>query len=240
MDPVNIPTLDTLRFVTRWIKKPSRILEIGCGNGEVAAALSSRGHQLVAIDSDEAAIANARQLGIDARLARWPQFVDQPFDAILFTRSLHHIHPLGEALEAAGRLLAPGGAIIVEEVANEALTPATASWFQPLLQMLAACDMLVLEEDDLYTALLAARQGRQPQREQHLHSAAVLQEALGARFRLAHRETAPYLYRYICQRVPPNAQGAAVVTAALELERSLGAIDSDCWIGRRFVANRQP
>lgn len=91
-----MPTLgvaETLKFVRRFVPRGARILEIGCGDGELAAALGA-----VAIDSSPDAVAVARSRGVDARLATWPCSIDGTFDAVLFTRSLHHISPLDEAI----------------------------------------------------------------------------------------------------------------------------------------------
>lgn len=52
----------------------SRILEVGCGNGELAFALQSYGFQIVAIDTGKEAIENTKRLGVDARFAEFPNF----------------------------------------------------------------------------------------------------------------------------------------------------------------------
>ncbi|TQV76067.1 class I SAM-dependent methyltransferase [Exilibacterium tricleocarpae] len=238
MDPVQIPTRETVRFITDHAHNRARVLEVGCGSGEVAEALKTRGHQVVAIDTDAAAVARARQRGVDARVAHWPQFIENPFDVIVFTRSLHHIQPLAAALDEAAKLLAPGGAVMVEDFAFDELKPAFAGWFYELLALLEASAALPYPDTALREELLAVQRGHSLHRDHHLHTATTLRDALSARFRLTHLATAPYLYRYICREVAATPQGGAVVEAALALERSLGEIDSDCWIGRRFVARK--
>jgi len=42
--------------------------------GEVAACLTQDGYAVIAIDSDRDSVAAARQLGVDARVATWPDF----------------------------------------------------------------------------------------------------------------------------------------------------------------------
>src|SRR5690242_15587961 len=127
-----------MRFETRYtydfIKRhlasgPRRILEVGCGTGELAARLSRDGHAVIAIDSDPDSIAAARQLGVDARVATWPDFDAQRFDAVLFTRSLHHIHPLAQSVTRAANSLADDGRVIVEDFAYEVADEKTLRWF---------------------------------------------------------------------------------------------------------------
>ncbi|MGH7719803.1 MAG: class I SAM-dependent methyltransferase, partial [Gemmatimonadaceae bacterium] len=118
LSPSEIPVLETLSFVLDSITAPPcRLLEVGCGAGELAARLGSHGFTVVAIDSDADAVHAARDRGVDARVARWPEHDDAPFDAVLFTRSLHHLQPLPPAVARARELLAPSGVVIVEDFA---------------------------------------------------------------------------------------------------------------------------
>jgi 2-polyprenyl-3-methyl-5-hydroxy-6-metoxy-1,4-benzoquinol methylase len=95
MHPSEVALRETLTFVQQHLLSDSgRLLEVGCGSGELAARLHQEGHHVIALDSDAAVIEQARQLGIDARVAVWPDFEEASFDAILFTRSLHHITDL--------------------------------------------------------------------------------------------------------------------------------------------------
>src|ERR1044071_4454379 len=70
----------TYGFVKRFLPSaPGRILEVGCGAGQLAACLSQEGYSVVAIDSDRDSIAAAKRLGVDARMATWPHFDDGQF-----------------------------------------------------------------------------------------------------------------------------------------------------------------
>src|SRR6267378_1193249 len=144
-----------MRFETRYtydfIKRflPSeyrRILEVGCGTGELAACLWNDGYSVVAIDSGSDSVAAARRLRVDAHIATWPNFADRQFDAILFTRSLHHIHPLAESIKHAAGSLVGAGFIIVEDFAYESADEKTLHWFVSALRVLEATGMLSADE----------------------------------------------------------------------------------------------
>src|ERR1043166_5521254 len=120
----------TYDFVKRFLPGGrNRILEVGCGAGELAARLARDGHAVIAIDSDPESVAAAQRLGLDARLANWPDFDEGYFDAVLFTRSLHHIHQLDYSVRHAADRLRDDGHIIVEDFAYESADEKTLRWF---------------------------------------------------------------------------------------------------------------
>ena len=116
MVPSDVPTGETLTFVEANLpRSPARLLEVGCGHGALALQLQARGHEVVAVDRSEKAVARARDRGVRRRRADWPDFDDlAAFDAVLFTRSLHHIGPLSPAARRARELLKPRGRVLVE------------------------------------------------------------------------------------------------------------------------------
>lgn len=116
--------MDILEFVRVHLPPvPSRILEVGCGDGRLAEALDDLGHRVVAIDpaAPDGAIFQAVSLEEFADPAR--------FDAVVASRSLHHIHDLAGALSKLRRLLVPGGRLILVEHAFERFDEATAGWY---------------------------------------------------------------------------------------------------------------
>src|SRR5258708_18040881 len=100
MRPSEIQTDETLKFVLESILTNGQcILEIGCGNGEVARRIQEFGHAVIALDSSQEAVETSKRLGVDARWAEFPRFDEAPFDAIVFTRSFHHIRSRGPAID---------------------------------------------------------------------------------------------------------------------------------------------
>src|SRR5262245_29525384 len=101
-DPTEVPLKETLAFVrARLPRRRARLLEVGCGDGALAARLARLGHDVTALDADRGETARARRRGLRTVTSTWPDYEAPPFDAILFTRSLHHIHALEPAVRRA-------------------------------------------------------------------------------------------------------------------------------------------
>ena len=116
--------IDLYDFVVSLIPAaPARILEVGCGDGQLASALAASGHAVTAVDP------RAPESEIFRRIA-FEEFSDQDeFDAVVASVSLHHIDDLGAALDKIVNFLQPGGVFILEEFAKERIAGATARWW---------------------------------------------------------------------------------------------------------------
>lgn len=102
---------------------PARVLEVGCGKGELALALAERGFDVTAIDPNAPDGAIFRQVRIE-------DFFDEDgFDAVVASMSLHHVHDLSGALDRIASLLPPGGPLVLDEWAPERLSGRTGSWY---------------------------------------------------------------------------------------------------------------
>jgi SAM-dependent methyltransferase len=113
-----------LHFVASQLPTgPARVLEVGCGDGRLARDLDELGHTVVAIDP-------AAPPGAIFQAVSLEEFADSgPFDAVVASRSLHHIHDLPGGLSKLHRLLVPGGRLIVVEHAFDRLDEPTARWY---------------------------------------------------------------------------------------------------------------
>lgn len=109
---------------------PARVLEIGCGNGELALAVADLGYDVVAIDPNAPSGPIFQQVTIEA--------LNDPglFDAVLSSLALHHVHDLGLVLDKCAHLL-PSGPLIVVEYAHERVDDATARWYMANLRATA-------------------------------------------------------------------------------------------------------
>lgn len=96
------------------------LLEVGCGDGRATEFLFPLAGSIIAIDPDNERILKARSRvpGADFRIGSGEalEFPDSTFDMVAFLFSLHH-QDSGKALSEAGRVLRPGGSILIIEPA---------------------------------------------------------------------------------------------------------------------------
>jgi SAM-dependent methyltransferase len=86
------------------IAPPGPILDVGAGDGALLDALAGVGRDAIGLERH-----SERPDVREAELSD----VDGPFAAIVFWHSLEHLREAGSELARAGRLLAPGGVIVV-------------------------------------------------------------------------------------------------------------------------------
>ncbi|HEU0041334.1 MAG TPA: methyltransferase domain-containing protein [Jiangellaceae bacterium] len=103
-----------------WLEaKPGeRVLDLGCGTGELTAKLVETGATVIGLDADEAMVAAARErLGDTAeiRVADAHDFrVDEPVDAVVSNAALHWMPAAVEVLGCVSDALRLGGRFVAE------------------------------------------------------------------------------------------------------------------------------
>lgn len=102
---------------------PGRVLEVGCGHGELARAIAGSGYDVVAIDPDAPD-------GELFQVVSLEEFTTTDlFDAVVASRALHHIPDLASSVAKIAGLLQPGGRFILDEHAYDRLDEPTARWY---------------------------------------------------------------------------------------------------------------
>jgi trans-aconitate methyltransferase len=92
-----------------------RILDLGCGDGQLTAKIAEAGADAVGVDASEAMVDSARKRGIDARVcnAEALPFVSE-FDAVFSNAALHWMRNQDAMLAGVKRALRPGGRFVAE------------------------------------------------------------------------------------------------------------------------------
>jgi 2-polyprenyl-3-methyl-5-hydroxy-6-metoxy-1,4-benzoquinol methylase len=239
--PTDVPTRETLIFLASCIPVGAEILEIGCGEGQVACELLRRGYRVTALDSDPEAVARAQKRGVPAVVGSWPQFRSRAFfDAIVFTRSLHHISPLPEAMARARELLNSMGLLLIEDFAFEEADEATIDWFVRVLRSKQGTALINLVAGQLVTELLSSTDvldAWQHNRGHDVHSSTTMNKAIAEHFVVRETQSVPYLYRYLIPVLAENANAAAFVSEVFQEELLLGQRGKVVLLGRRIVAS---
>lgn len=144
-----------------------------------------------------------------------------PFDAVVASRSLHHIEDLPAGLDKIARLLTRGGVLILSEFAHDRLDDATADWYWGQLRALGAARGTTAPAslDQVISEWTAAHEG--------LHGYEPMRRELDLRFEERTFSWEPYLYRELAG------------PATEELERALIAARAIRATGFRYVGTRR-
>jgi SAM-dependent methyltransferase len=95
--------------------RPGRILEVGCGEGELAERLHRElSVEVTAVDQSARMVELTRKRGVDARVgdAQQLEFDDGAFDCVVAAWMLYHVRDLDRALAEIVRVLSPGGRLV--------------------------------------------------------------------------------------------------------------------------------
>jgi SAM-dependent methyltransferase len=109
----------TLDIAARVQPDPAAILDVGCGTGSLLRLAAERFPTVTrtGVDAAERMIAVATSADPTARLIQAPAerlpFDDDQFDLVVSTNSFHHWPDQAVGIAEIGRVLAPGGALVL-------------------------------------------------------------------------------------------------------------------------------
>ena len=199
-------------FVTEQLPSaPARVLEVGCGRGDLARAIAESGYEVVAVDPHAPPGELFRATSVE-------EFADpEPFDAVVASLALHHVADLPGALDKIVSLLRPTGSLIVNEHAVDRLDEPTARWY---LEKRA-----VIRPD----APRSLEQCLHDWEEHHagLHGYAAMRKELDRRFTERFFAWMPYLYGELAGAVTDLEERALIDAGAIQAT------------GFRYVGERQ-
>ena len=104
--------------VLEWLAPQSgeRILDLGCGDGQLTQRIAAAGARVVGIDASPQMVEAARGRGVkaDKGPAEKLPYPDHIFDAVFSNAVLHWVREQDEMLSEVRRVLRPGGRFVAE------------------------------------------------------------------------------------------------------------------------------
>jgi SAM-dependent methyltransferase len=178
---------------------PARVLEVGCGRGELSRAIARSGYGVVAIDPEAPSGDGFQAVSLE-------EFVGPAaFDAVVANRALHHIADLPGSLDKIARLLGREGRLILHEHAWDRLDEPTARWYlehraeKP--DAPSSLELCLAEWEDVHSGL---------------HGYAAMREELDRRFIERFFAWTPYLYGELSGAVEEREERALIEAGEIQ------------------------
>jgi SAM-dependent methyltransferase len=104
--------------VTEWLRaKPGeRILDLGCGDGQLTMRIAATGAIVFGVDNSAEMVRAARSRGVDAQEASAEAlpYASSSFDAVFSNAALHWVRDQDAMMAEVHRVLKPGGRFVAE------------------------------------------------------------------------------------------------------------------------------
>ena len=165
---------------------PARVLEVGCGHGQLTTALAADGYDVLGIDPLAPHGERFRRIRLEDL-----EPSDGPFDAVVGSYSLHHIRDLDHALDLVVELLEPGGVLVLDEFGWDLADEPTFDWLYAQRRALVAAGLGEVP------ASLEALRNEWEAEHLGLHGFEALRTAVAARFEEREFARMPFFHRQL-------------------------------------------
>jgi trans-aconitate methyltransferase len=112
-----------------------RILDLGCGDGELTRRFETLGCHVVGVDGSPEQVAAARARGLDARVMDGQELeFENEFDGVFSNAALHWMKRADDVITGVWRALRPGGRFVGECGGHRNIATVTRAMFRALEQ----------------------------------------------------------------------------------------------------------
>lgn len=114
---------DSIITIIRKYKKPTVLLDVGCGIGVFLQAVKEAGWKTIGVDMSKSAVTYARSRGLDIRLGKIEELSlkRESFDVITLFQTIEHIEDPIKTLKKIHTLLRKGGILVMTTPNEESL-----------------------------------------------------------------------------------------------------------------------
>lgn len=111
-------------FAEKILGQPGRMLEIGCGRGELLVGAANRGWSVYGVEMTEdfAAAARANGVEIERSSVEECRSLDKAYDVVLLAAILEHLYDPTAILRRVREALRPGGLVFIDVPNESSLT----------------------------------------------------------------------------------------------------------------------